>query len=290
MDALPAELIVAIAAHLGEPDRAALRAAAPWLAACLPAAWCFDLERHALRQSCVDPDMLRAIDPAHVRQPLQLALASVCLGHTALAVQLIECHGAAFADADAIRKAFCQAAVDGHLAVCRWLFETFHLTAEDARTDNNHAFKCAASSGHLDVCQWLTETFDMTAVDARADDNIAFSMAAAHGNLAVCRWLVETFHLTAEDACALNNRAYQWASYWGHWAMGRWLAETFGLTAEDLMRAERRGTQTFGVTINRLLLSPRLIDSRAAQAPGRVATHPPWTRCPRSSSWPLRRT
>ena len=113
MDTLPAELIVAIAAHLGEPDRAALRAAAPWLAACLPAAWCFDLERHVRRQMFrrVDPDMLRAmlahIDPVHVRQPLQLALVSVRLGHTALAVQLTECHRAAFADADAIRKAFC---------------------------------------------------------------------------------------------------------------------------------------------------------------------------------------
>jgi hypothetical protein len=59
----------------------------------------------------------------------------------------------------------------GHLDVCRWLTETFHLTADDARADNNWALQVGMSSktGHLDVCRWLTETFHLTADDARAD-------------------------------------------------------------------------------------------------------------------------
>jgi len=238
MDTLPAELIVAIAAHLGEPDRAALRAATPWLAASLPAAWCFDLEARVLQQrDSADPemlrDMLRAINPVHVRHPLELALVSVRLGHTAVAVQLTECHRAAFARADAIFVYLRAAAFNGHLEVCRWLTETFQLTVEDARSHITYALKLAARKGHLAVCRLLAETFQLTAEDARAHNNVAFRWAAENGHLTVCRWLTETFQLTAEDARADDNFAFQFAATNCHWDVCRWLVKTFQLTAQD---------------------------------------------------------
>jgi hypothetical protein len=60
------------------------------------------------------------------------------------------------------------ASAAGHLGVCRWLAETFHLTPDDARAEHNYALRLAAYNGHLDVCRWLTETFHLTAADARA--------------------------------------------------------------------------------------------------------------------------
>jgi len=80
-----------------------------------------------------------------------------------------------------------EACLEGHLAVCRWLTETFQLTAEDARVHDNGAFRWAASHGHLDVCRWLTEKFGLTVEDARANDNYALRSAASEGHLDVLR-------------------------------------------------------------------------------------------------------
>jgi hypothetical protein len=157
---------------------------------------------------------LAAVDPAalvQVHLPLEvwgcvaqhLTLDAGC----ALAVSRPELAGVLHPRLEELAKGvtLADACRDGHLYVCRWLTETFRLTAEDARARNNRALESAASDGHLAVCRWLVGTFHLTAEDARADDNYALRCAVAHGHLDVARWLSETFELTAQDARALDH-------------------------------------------------------------------------------------
>jgi hypothetical protein len=231
MDALPAELIVAIAAHLGEPDRAALRAAAPWLAACLPAAWCFDLERHALRQMYrrVDPDMLRAIDLARVRNPLELVAPLAWLGDTTLLRELTAHHPVV---ADALCSchhcAWLAFAVQGgHLDMVRHLTDASLSFRYNVRYAVQCAVRDAAMWGRLPVVEYLTERFGLTAKDVRAEYLGALQFSAANGHLPVVRYLVETFGLTSEDARGHHNWALRESASHGHLEVLRYLVETF---------------------------------------------------------------
>ena len=49
----------------------------------------------------------------------------------------------------------------GHLAVAQWLQETFHLTAEDARSRGGYALTSSRSRDYVDVINWLVDTFAM---------------------------------------------------------------------------------------------------------------------------------
>ena len=51
--------------------------------------------------------------------------------------------------------------------MAKFLYTVFHLTANDARSDN-YAFIYACEAGHLDIAQWLYTTFHLTIEDARS--------------------------------------------------------------------------------------------------------------------------
>ena len=53
-------------------------------------------------------------------------------------------------------------AARGHLEVAQWLAERFHLTGEDARSEDNGAFREASNGGHHNVVQWLEDHFHLT--------------------------------------------------------------------------------------------------------------------------------
>ena len=80
----------------------------------------------------------------------------------------------------------------------KFLHNTFGLTADDSRADDNYALRLAAEYGHVDVLKWLHETFGLTDVDARADDNYALRYAAENVHLDVLV-LHDSFKLTAID-------------------------------------------------------------------------------------------
>lgn len=72
-------------------------------------------------------------------------------------------------------------------------------------------------------------TKHLTADDARAQDNYALRWACEHGHLHVARWLYKTFRLTADDACAHYNYALNEAIYNDHKCVVQWLCTTFGI-------------------------------------------------------------
>jgi len=178
------------------------------------------------------PELAGVFHPRLQELAKGVRLADACRdGHLAVCQWLTETFHLTAADARADDNlALRWAASNGHLPMCQWLTETFHLTAEDARADGNYALHCAAQNGHLAVCQWLTETFHLTTKDARADCNYALQCAAQNGHLPVCQWMTDRFELTAADARALDNYALRWAANNGHLAVCQWLTETFGIT------------------------------------------------------------
>ena len=77
---------------------------------------------------------------------------------------------------------------NGHLDVAKWLYATFNLTAEDARSEDNYALRYSCIWGHLDVAKWLHTTFNLTAEDARSDNNSALRYSCSNGHLDVAKW------------------------------------------------------------------------------------------------------
>ena len=64
------------------------------------------------------------------------------------------------------------------IEVLKFLHNTFGLTADDARADDNYALRLAAENGHLEELSCLHDTFGLTDVDARAGDNYALRLSA----------------------------------------------------------------------------------------------------------------
>jgi hypothetical protein len=54
---------------------------------------------------------------------------------------------------------FKSAWAGGHLAIAKWLHETFQLTAGDVCRDNHFACRMAISRGHPAVAHWIMDTF-----------------------------------------------------------------------------------------------------------------------------------
>ena len=58
-------------------------------------------------------------------------------------------------------RSFRWSCINGDLAVAQWLHQTFGLTAEDAQSNYNEAFRLAKKYNHHDVVRWLQETFQL---------------------------------------------------------------------------------------------------------------------------------
>lgn len=133
--------------------------------------------------------------------------------------------------------AFRWAAMNGHLAVIQWLTDTFHLTADDARSNNNDALRTSAIRGHFQVVQWLITHFSLTKEDLRSDGHVVFSWTAHYGRLDILEWIVDAFDLTVQDVCRdYVYRAFYCAAGCRHFPVLRWLTRTFQLTKDEQIR------------------------------------------------------
>ena len=121
----------------------------------------------------------------------------------------------------------------GKLEVLKWLQDRVSVKAL-VGLHSKEALKECASRGHLEVLKWLHQTFALTVEDVRADNNYALRRSAANGRLEVLKWLHQTFALTIEDVRADNNHALRWSSNNGHLKVLKWLHQTFALTVEDV--------------------------------------------------------
>tara|TARA_A100001015_G_scaffold37289_1_gene41066 strand:+ start:433 stop:1803 length:1371 start_codon:yes stop_codon:yes gene_type:complete len=130
-------------------------------------------------------------------------------------------------------RAFRVAALNGHVEVLRFLKDEFGLTDDNARFNNNWAFRVAALNGHVEVLRFLRNGFGLTLDDARADHNSALRSASENGYGEVLRFLRNGFGLTLDDARADNNQALRSAAENGHVEVLRFLKDGFGLTADD---------------------------------------------------------
>ena len=81
----------------------------------------------------------------------------------------------------------------------KWLVDTFGLTAEDAKTNNNYAFRCVCSCGHLEVSKWLVDRFGLTINDIRCFNNWAFRYACTNGHLKILEFIIGGFQLSEDD-------------------------------------------------------------------------------------------
>ena len=85
-------------------------------------------------------------------------------GYLEIVKDLVENHGLV-SYADARRKCICGVAlewscINGNLELVKYLVDTFKLTEDDVRANDNCAFKCSCSNGHLEVVKYLVNTFD----------------------------------------------------------------------------------------------------------------------------------
>ena len=135
---------------------------------------------------------------------------------------------------DAATLAFRGAARGGHLSVIKFIVNSFQLTTEDVRGDDNDALRWAARCGHLDVLIYLIDTFKLTTIDARSGSNYALRWAAQNGHIAALQYLVSYFGLTNEDARAEQNHALRMAAKNGHVHVLRYLVDHFKLTDYDV--------------------------------------------------------
>lgn len=110
--------------------------------------------------------------------------------------------------------AFQIACEHGGLAMAQWLYETFHLTRQDACACKNYAFRWACKNGKLDVAQWLYETFQLTSADMHAHFDDALYGANANGRVFVVEWLHELAKAGAIDGwdspTTRREKYHQW--------------------------------------------------------------------------------
>jgi hypothetical protein len=82
------------------------------------------------------------------------------------------------------------------------------VTADNVSRGGIHrAFCLACEHGHTATAKWLVDTFALTADNARADDNLALGLACKGGHTATARWLVRRFSVTLEKIL-VNPREY----------------------------------------------------------------------------------
>lgn len=120
------------------------------------------------------------------------------------------------------RDVFTDAAEEGQLEVCKWLYSIYNISKKDINMCNNDALYCAANRGHLEVCKWLHKTYKLTKEDATKHSNAAFIWAAEKGHLEVCKWLYATFNLTIEDTVSSHNIMVHWCETKGGFGARKW--------------------------------------------------------------------
>jgi hypothetical protein len=123
---------------------------------------------------------------------------------------------------------------NNHLALARWIHTSFHLSAEDVRTNDNSALKLACFMGHFDVLKYLHTEFHLTAEDARYKYNFALSVASQYGHYDVVKYLHLGFHLTAKDAQAYDKETLRVACANGHLRVIKYLCIEFEQSLDDI--------------------------------------------------------
>jgi len=74
------------------------------------------------------------------------------------------------------------------------------------RSRNNEAFLCASVNGRLELFTWLVDTFELTVQDMRSDDNYALRYACSSQHLNILQFLIGRFQLSEDDYFAPVDR------------------------------------------------------------------------------------
>ena len=118
--------------------------------------------------------------------------------------------------------AFCEACVNGHLDVARWLFD--NVPGLDVHARHDAAFRNASMYGHLTIARWLHDDVGGVDVDYYAD--LWFQRVCRNGHVDVARWLHD--HVGGVDAHADDDQAFTFACSHGQLDVARWLHEHVG--------------------------------------------------------------
>lgn len=125
---------------------------------------------------------------------------------------------------DAKRDAFVSACGLSTLETAKWIHESLGITAQEAKSENNRAFKRACEFGSLSLLNWMHQTFKIE------KDEDAFWIACRDGRKDVACWLYQTFdfaHLS-DDHNRITDCFVESCEY-GRLKMAKWLCETFGM-------------------------------------------------------------
>eukprot|EP01104_Vermistella_antarctica_P018118 TRINITY_DN6611_c0_g1_i1.p1 TRINITY_DN6611_c0_g1~~TRINITY_DN6611_c0_g1_i1.p1 ORF type:complete len:703 (+),score=103.74 TRINITY_DN6611_c0_g1_i1:80-2188(+) len=132
----------------------------------------------------------------------------------------------------------------GHIECLRYVHDTFHLTADDARVGNNGALWQACRYGHLPILEYLHTGFGLTVDDVRDLDVEALRLACMEGHLPIVKYLHTAFNLTADDARCEGDKEQSFftACLHNQFEVMKYLFEGFGLKRED--------ARDYGLTIS----------------------------------------
>jgi hypothetical protein len=90
--------------------------------------------------------------------------------------------------------------------VLQWLVDNYNLMAEDARSDQNAAFRSACDSGNMRAAEWLADRFGLAKSDATAKHNAAAVRATRRYSWATRGWLVTRFQISEAEI----DEAVEW--------------------------------------------------------------------------------
>ncbi|MFA6165793.1 MAG: ankyrin repeat domain-containing protein [Gemmatimonadaceae bacterium] len=132
-------------------------------------------------------------------------------------------------------KVLCE---KGDLSEVQAAFAAHNLGPADVRHDQCAALRAACIGAQLPVMYWLWDTFKLNSDDARSYGNMALIYACREGDLDVVKWLREVAGLTTKDARTAErvdcSAALRLASCYGHESVVDYLITGFGLTAADM--------------------------------------------------------
>ena len=133
-------------------------------------------------------------------------------------------------------KALTVACRDGHQPVAQYLIETYEITTQGVRGDDNMAVYTAVRYGHLPLLRYLVEALRLTLGDIYSSRNHLnpFRNACAYGHLPMVRYLVETYGLSRNNDPWVYRDAHVEAIAHGHPPVARYLEATFGLASIEL--------------------------------------------------------
>lgn len=156
-----------------------------------------------------------------------------------------------------------RAALNGHLAVVRWIVEEPNLAPDEKDSKGNTPLLLAASKGYLAVVRWLVEEQRLAPNKKNNEGSTALMLAAQNGHLDIVQWLVEEQQVDPNGRNNEGHTALLLATFTGQTDTMWWLAGKLHVAPDEyviksrsiVIRQKGTGVERYP-SLTVLLLSP----------------------------------